>query len=44
MQIRFVSKNDFKIKEVQAMLSDVGVAVVAAKYSINEIQTEDVYS
>lgn len=44
MKIRFVSKNDFKIKEVQTMLADAGVEVVAAKYSINEIQTEDVDS
>jgi XTP/dITP diphosphohydrolase len=44
MKIRFVSKNEHKVKEVQKILSDVGVEVVAAKHSINEIQTEDVNS
>jgi XTP/dITP diphosphohydrolase len=43
MNIRFVSKNEFKVKEVQKILEDTGVKIVAAKYSINEIQTEDVH-
>ncbi|MEY8199436.1 MAG: non-canonical purine NTP pyrophosphatase [Colwellia sp.] len=42
MKIRFVSKNDHKVREVNEILSDVGVEVIAAKYKINEIQTEDV--
>ena len=44
MKIHFVSKNEHKIREVQEILSDVCVEVVPAKYSINEIQTEDVDS
>jgi XTP/dITP diphosphohydrolase len=42
MQIRFVSRNDFKVAEVQKILEGAGVTIVAAKYSINEIQTENV--
>lgn len=42
MQIRFVSKNDFKVAEVQKILEGTGVTIVAAKHSINEIQTENV--
>jgi len=44
MKIRFVSKNVHKVNEVRAILSDVGVEVIAAKHAINEIQTEDVNS
>lgn len=42
MKINFVSKNDLKVQEVQSILAGAGVDVVAAKYSIDEIQTEDV--
>ncbi|OEE81927.1 non-canonical purine NTP pyrophosphatase [Enterovibrio norvegicus FF-162] len=42
MQIRFVSKNDFKVAEVQKILEGAGVEIIAAKHSINEIQTENV--
>lgn len=42
MQIRFVSKNDLKVIEVQKILEGTGVEIVAAKHSIHEIQTEDV--
>jgi XTP/dITP diphosphohydrolase len=42
MKIRFVSKNENKIKEVQSILKDVGVDIVAVNRSIDEIQTEDV--
>lgn len=42
MKIRFVSKNEYKVAEVREILSDAGVEVVAARHSINEIQTEDV--
>jgi XTP/dITP diphosphohydrolase len=44
MKIRFVSKNEHKQTEVQEMLSEAGIEVVAVKDSINEIQTEDVNS
>jgi len=44
MKIRFVSKNNFKVQEVQTILQDTGVEVVAARYSIDEIQTENVES
>jgi XTP/dITP diphosphohydrolase len=42
MQIRFVSKNDYKVAEVKKILEGTGVSIVAAKLSINEIQTENV--
>lgn len=42
MKIRFLTKNDHKAGEVSAILMDTGFEVVAAKYVINEIQTEDV--
>ncbi|WP_159739676.1 non-canonical purine NTP pyrophosphatase [Vibrio atypicus] len=42
MKIRFITKNKHKIKEVNKLLGGVGVEVVAAEHSINEIQTEDV--
>ncbi len=42
MQIRFVSKNDHKVAEVQEILKETGVTVLAAKHQIDEIQTEDV--
>ncbi|WP_076587984.1 non-canonical purine NTP pyrophosphatase [Vibrio ostreicida] len=42
MKLRFITKNDCKIKEVGKLLSGSGVEVVAAKHSINEIQTDDV--
>lgn len=42
MKIRFVSRNDYKVQEVQTILKDAGVEVIAVKHSIDEIQTEDV--
>ena len=42
MRIRFVSRNTFKIREVQSILSGADVEVVPVEYSIDEIQTEDV--
>jgi XTP/dITP diphosphohydrolase len=42
MEIRFVSSNVHKIKEVEAILNPVGVQVVPSKIKIEEIQTEDV--
>jgi XTP/dITP diphosphohydrolase len=42
MNIRFVSKNKFKVREVQSIFAGTGIEIVAAEYSIDEIQTEDV--
>ncbi|EOI0111676.1 non-canonical purine NTP pyrophosphatase [Vibrio cholerae] len=42
MKLRFITKNDHKVDEVNKLLEGVGVDVVAAKHSINEIQTDDV--
>ena len=42
MKIRFVSKNEFKVREVQSILKDAGVEIIPAQHSIDEIQTEDV--
>lgn len=42
MDIRFVSSNVYKIREVAAILGTVGVRVVGAPIKIEEIQTEDV--
>lgn len=44
MKIRFVSRNDCKVKEVQSLFADTDVEIIAAKYSIDEIQTEDVHA
>lgn len=42
MKIRFITRNDNKIKEINTILSGTGVTVIAATHSIDEIQTEDV--
>ncbi|SDW86529.1 non-canonical purine NTP pyrophosphatase [Nitrosomonas communis] len=42
MEIRFLSSNVHKIREVEAILGPVGVQVVPAPIKIEEIQTEDV--
>jgi XTP/dITP diphosphohydrolase len=42
MDIRFLSSNIYKIHEVEAILSQVGVRIVPAAIKIEEIQTEDV--
>jgi XTP/dITP diphosphohydrolase len=42
MDIRFLSSNVFKIREVEAILGRVGVHIVPASVKIEEIQTEDV--
>lgn len=42
MKIRFVSRNRHKVDEVQQMFSSAEVEIIAARHSINEIQTEDV--
>lgn len=41
MDIRFVSSNAHKIKEVQVILAPAGVTVVPASIKIQEVQTED---
>lgn len=42
MDIRFVTGNPHKVREVQAILGAAGVRVVAAPLKIEELQTEDV--
>lgn len=42
MKIRFVSKNKFKIQEIQTILSPLGIEVLPIEHPIEEIQTEDV--
>jgi len=42
MDIRFLSSNVHKIREVEAILGPVGVGVVPVPLKIEEIQTEDV--
>jgi XTP/dITP diphosphohydrolase len=43
MDIRFLSSNVHKIREVEAILVPVGVSVVPVTLKIEEIQTEDVH-
>lgn len=42
MDIRFLSSNPYKIKEVESILGVVGVKVIPVSLKIEEIQTEDV--
>lgn len=42
MKIRFITKNQFKVDEVNKILEGTGVEVIAAKHEINELQTDDV--
>lgn len=42
MRLRFMSRNEFKIKEVKSILEASGVEIVAVDAAIDEIQTEDV--
>ncbi|MCY1530089.1 dITP/XTP pyrophosphatase [compost metagenome] len=42
MKIRFVSKNNFKIQEVQKILNPLNIEVLPIKHSIEELQTENV--
>lgn len=42
MDIRFLSNNKYKIREVEAILTPAGVNVIPASIKIEEIQTEDV--
>ncbi len=42
MDIRFVTQNPHKAKEVEEILGDIGVSIVRAPLTIHEIQTEDI--
>ncbi len=42
MKIGFVSRNKFKVTEVQEILSSAGVEVIAFHHMLEELQTEDV--
>ena len=42
MEIRFVTKNPHKAKEVESILAGTGISVVHAPLKIHEIQTEDI--
>lgn len=42
MEIRFVTKNPHKAKEVEAILGDIGVSIVDVNLKIHEIQTENI--
>lgn len=42
LDIRFLSSNVYKIREVESILNAVGVRIVPAPIKIEEIQTEDV--
>lgn len=41
--LRFLSGNQFKIDEVQAIMSKINIEVIPVDYKINEIQTIDVH-
>lgn len=43
MEIRFVTKNEHKAREVNTILADIGVSIIHAPLVIHEIQTEDIY-
>lgn len=43
MKIRFVSGNEFKIKEVQSILIEDGIEIIPISLKIEELQTEDVH-
>jgi len=42
LEIRFVTKNPHKAKEVEAILGDIGISIVDVPLKIHEIQTEDI--
>ncbi len=42
MKLRFITKNDNKVEEVNKLLDGIGVDLVPVKHPINEIQTDDV--
>jgi XTP/dITP diphosphohydrolase len=41
IDIRFISKNEFKLKEAAEILAPAGVDVIPLKLSIDELQTQD---
>lgn len=41
LEIRFLSGNEFKIKEAALILERAGVSVVPVKAKVEELQTED---
>lgn len=43
MEIRFVTKNPHKAKEVETIIGDIGISIIHAPLTIHEIQTEDIY-
>lgn len=42
MEIRFVTKNPHKAKEVETILGDIGISIVDVHLKIHEIQTENI--
>ena len=42
LEIRFVTKNPHKVKEVKTILGDINVSIMHAQLIINEIQTENI--
>jgi XTP/dITP diphosphohydrolase len=42
MDIRFISGNEFKIREVETILAPTGVKVITSTIKLHELQTEDV--
>lgn len=42
MEIRFVTKNPLKAKEVESILGNVGVKIIPVSLKIHEIQTESI--
>jgi len=43
MEIRFVTNNPHKAREVETILGDIGVSIVDVSLKIHEIQTEDIH-
>ncbi|MCB5288470.1 MAG: non-canonical purine NTP pyrophosphatase, partial [Candidatus Cloacimonetes bacterium] len=43
MEIRFVTKNPHKAKEVETIIGDIGISIIHAPLTIHEIQTEDIH-
>ncbi|ARO88752.1 non-canonical purine NTP pyrophosphatase [Nitrosospira lacus] len=42
MKVRFVSRNELKVKEVKEILSPAGIEVIGSHHKIDELQTENV--
>jgi len=43
LEIRFVTKNPHKAKEVESIIDDIGISIIHAPLTIHEIQTEDIH-